>query len=66
MTNSKTRYTILLSLFFLPLTLAAAADNLQADPDPGRFLHLVPTRTAVSTELPSVRLTSPVAPTSWT
>ncbi len=31
--NSKIKCTILLSLFFLPLTLAAAADNLQADAD---------------------------------
>ena len=31
--NSKIKGTILLSLFFLPLTLAAAADNLQADAD---------------------------------
>jgi len=31
--NSKIKCTILLSLFFLTLTLAAAADNLQADAD---------------------------------
>ena len=31
--NSKIKCTILLSLFFLPPTLAAAADNLQADAD---------------------------------
>jgi len=33
MMNSKTNSTILLGLFFLLLTLAAAADNPQADPD---------------------------------
>jgi beta-ureidopropionase / N-carbamoyl-L-amino-acid hydrolase len=33
MMNSKIKCTILLSLFFLPLTLAAAADNPQANPD---------------------------------
>jgi len=33
MMNSKTKYTILLSLFFLPPTLAAAADNPQANPE---------------------------------
>ena len=33
MMNSKIKCTILLSLFFLTLTLAAAADNLQADAD---------------------------------
>ncbi len=44
--NSKIKCTILLSLFFLPLTLATAADNPQADPSPDRMEQRIKTLSA--------------------